>query len=304
MASKHSKSIFDFKKSAYTLPKQTVKSNEKPLLPFQIIVAFLIVSLILSSVLIGRYFLQSSYHQKLLLQTKTTFESLGSTSALKALSSQNKDIKGWIKIDGTEIDSVVCQSEDNTFYINHNQLGKKSRYGALFLSNQDSFSRKNNDKNIVIFGNNMKDGSMFGTLKKYRNLNFYKENPCVKIYYGKKSEKYIVFAVMLVASSSDSPEKAYSPTKSFFVDENDFNDWSNETLARSIINTNIKAEYGDELLTLITSANDFDGARLVVVAKKADDWEIEHADVISATINQNIKYPKLWYETKGLDYPY
>lgn len=303
MAGKHSKSFFDFKKSAYAPPSKVITS-EKPSLLFQIIIIILVVSLVLSSVLIGRYFMQSSSHKKLLLETKSIFESLDSADALKTLSNQNKDIKGWIRIEGTGIDGVVCQAKDNSFYINHNQLGKKSRYGALFLSSQDNFSRKNNDKNIVIFGNNMKDGSMFGTLKKYRNLNFYKQNPCIELFYGKKSEKYLVFAVMLVASASDSSDKIYSPTKSFFADENDFKEWSSETISRSIINTNIETKFGDELLTLVTSANDFDGARLVVVAKKVDDWESSHTDVLSATVNPKIKYPKLWYETKGLEYPY
>lgn len=305
MAGKHSKSIFGFK-SVYVTEPTTQKKTQTPIsLPFKIIIAILVFSLLLSSVFVGVFFSQSSRNKNLLSDAAEIFADHSSNNALQILSDINPDIKGWLKIDGANINYAVCQGDNDSYYINHNQLGKKSRYGALFLSANDNFDRKDNDKNLVIFGNNMKDGSMFGSLKKYRNLNFYKQNPDIQLYYGDESETYIIFAVMLTsASSADDDNTSYMPTKSHFADENDFNVWYNETCARSLINTTVKAQYGDDILTLVTVADDFDGARLIVMAKKTTEWEISHTDVSSATVNAKTKYPKIWYTNKGLSYPY
>ena len=304
MAGKHSKSIFDFKSVHVSAPHIKWRADNTLSLPFKIIIAVLVVSLVLSSVLVGNFFMQSNLHKKILLNAKAVFDSTDSESALKTLSQKNNDIKGWLTVNGTNIDCAVCQGDNDIFYTNHNQLGKKSRYGALFLSSSDSFSRKGDDKNIVIFGNNMKDGTMFGTLKKYRNLNFYKQNPYINLYYADNAETYIVFAVMLVSASSDDQGEVYKPYKSHFIDENEFNAWYNETLSRSLINTTVTAERSDNILTLVTVANDFDGARLVVMAKQIDEWNASHTDVSEAAVNPQIKYPKIWYTTRGLEYPY
>ncbi len=305
MAGKHSKKLFDFSKSVYATAPNTNTVRQKPLsLPFKVIIAVLTISLVLSAVLVGNFFMQSNMQKRLLSDARAIFGSSTSSAAIKELAKENDDIKGWLKINGTDIDCAVCQGDDNKYYINHNQLGKKSRYGALFLSANDSFERKGKDRNIVIFGNNMKDGTMFGSLKKYRNLNFYKQNPCIQLYYGEEAETYIIFAVMLISSSADDSGNIYKPYKSFFADKTEFESWITESYSRSLINTTVKAEYGDNILTLVTVADDFDGARLVVMAKKIDEWDAAHTDVGNAAVNPKIKYPKIWYTTRGLKYPY
>lgn len=300
MASKHSKSIFDFKKSVCVTASGSSRAQTPISLPFKIIIFVFIISLVLSMLFVTRFFAQGIFHKKLLSDAKDVFYNNKSNVAIQALAIDNPDIKGWLKINNTQIDCAVCQGEDNDFYTNHNQLGKKSRHGALFLSSDDTFSRKGGDRNIVIYGNNMDDGTMFGTLKQYRNLSFYKQNPCIELYYGNKNESYIVFAVMLVDSSS----KDYDFTKSRFSDKSEFRSWYGETCDRSIINTTVPVEYGDSLLTLVTSADDFDGAQLVVMAKKMDAWDIAHTDVSTAVANANPKHDKAWYDEKGLKCPY
>ncbi len=303
MASKHSKSFFDFKISGRA--NAAAADRGAPLsLPFKIMIIALVLSLVLSAIFVGNFFIQGNRQKNILADAKQIFASQNSGDALKTLAEKNKDIVGWLKIDGTSVDCAVCQGDDDTFYTNHNQLGKKSRYGALFLSKNDSFTRKGNDRNIVIFGNNMQDGTMFGSLKQYRKLNFYKQNPFIELYFDDEAQKYIVFAVMLVSSFADDGGEIYKPYKSYFVNKDDFNHWYAETAARSLINTSVEAKYGDDILTLVTVADDFDGARLVVMAKRIDDWDADHTEFIGATVNPKIKYPKIWYTTRGLEYPY
>lgn len=305
MAGKHSKSFFDLVKDIFVLQISPKESRQSELsLPFKIIAVALVLSLLVSAILIGSFFAAGNAQKNVLNQAKNYFEALGGNKVIKTLSANNGDIKGWIDIKGTNISCAVCHGKDDEFYINHNQNGKKSRYGALFLSASDSFDRAGNDQNIVIFGNNMKDGTMFGSLKRYRNIKFYKQNPTIDLYYGDVQEKYIVFSVMLTSSNKDDAGQVYNPTKSHFANNDEFNKWYNESCMRSLINTTVTVEYGDQLLTLVTAADDFDGAKLVVLAKKVTDWDASHTDVSDATVNSKIKYPKIWYTERGLEYPY
>lgn len=304
MAGKHSKSLFDFKKSAYAAPKSckpSVFSTISP--PFKVILLVFVLVLVATTILITAFFMQSSSHDDILSDAKATFYSGDSSATLKLLAQQNPDIKGWLKIDGTNIDCAVCQAKDNKYYMEHNQLREESRHGALFLQNNDIIDRANDDKNIVIYGNNMQDSTMFGTLKEYRKLNFYKSNPYIELYYGDQAETYAVFSVMLISSMDDDGGRLYKPYKSYFTDDNDFNAWLEETRLRSIINTTINVENGDNILTLVTTADDFNGARLVVMAKQIDELDTE-LNVYGASFNPKPKYPKIWYTTKGYEYPY
>ena len=301
MASKHSRSFFDFKTSAF-LKSGDAKTSSFPLY-IKIIISVLVLSLVVACVFISVFFIQGNNHKKLLADARKVFNSAPSGEAIKTLAKENEDIKGWLRIDGTEIDCAVCHGEDNQFYTNHNQLGKKSRYGALFLSSDDSFERNGNDKNIVIYGNNMKDGTMFGSLKSYQNLRFYKAHPFINLYYGDQSETYAVFAVMLLPPSNSNYE-FYSPLISSFANDADFESWYKECCERSIISTTVEVQNGDDILTLITSASDFEGARFAVMAKKLDEWGAARTDVSGAKTSSKIKYPVAWYKKHGIDYPY
>lgn len=304
MAGKHSKSLFDFKKSAYAAPKSRKPSIFSTIsLPFKVILFAFVLVLVATAILITAFFMQSSSHDDILSDAKATFYSADSSITLKQLAQQNPDIKGWLKIDGTNIDCAVCQSEDNKYYMEHNQLREESRHGALFLQTNDNIFRHGGDKNIVIFGNNMQDGTMFGTLKEYRKLNFYKSNPYVELFYGEQTETYAVFSVMLISSMEDDGGLLYKPYKSYFTDDDDFNSWLEETRHRSIISTTINVENGDNILTLVTTADDFEGARLVVMAKQIDELDTE-LNIYNAFFNPKPKYPKIWYKTKGYEYPY
>lgn len=304
MAGKHSKSFFDTTKDIFNF--KDVSSKSKPiemLLSFKIVAIALVMSLIVSAVSVGSFFISGSAQKRILDEAKKHFDNSGGNAAIEILSQSNSDIKGWININNTDISYAVCCGKDDKYYINHNQNGKRSRNGALFLSSSDSFERNGNDQNIVIFGNNMKDGTMFGSLKKYRNINFYKQHSSIELYFGETKEDYIIFSIMLLSSYEDDTGDVYNPTKSHFADKDEFELWYNECRERSFINTTVSAEYGDNILTLVTVADDFEGARLVVMAKRVDEWDVSHTDVSGATVNSSIKYPKIWYTMRGIDYP-
>lgn len=86
----------------------------------------------------------------------------------------NPDIVAWIRIDGLGIDYPVVQGEDNEHYLYYTFRGEANVAGSIFLDyrNKADFS----DSKIILYGHNMKNGSMFGSLKKYQDESVFREN--------------------------------------------------------------------------------------------------------------------------------
>ncbi len=101
----------------------------------------------------------------------------------KSLKKDNGDVIAWIKVDGTVVDYPVLMSgEDKVedFYIDHDMDLNPKKAGSIFvqLYNQSNFS----DFNTVVYGHNMLNGTMFGTLKRFRDSEFFKKNRNIYVY--------------------------------------------------------------------------------------------------------------------------
>ena len=92
----------------------------------------------------------------------------------------NEDIVAWIQIPGIGVDYPVVQGKDNEHYLHYTFDGKENKAGSIFLDyrNRADFT----DSKMILYGHNMKDGSMFSNLKKYQNTAFRKEQGRVLIY--------------------------------------------------------------------------------------------------------------------------
>ena len=114
----------------------------------------------------------------------------------EALWEINPEAYAWITIPGTEIDYPILQSEtDNTYYLTHNIEGEESPEGAIFTEDYNSKDFK--DPNTVIYGHNMRNGSMFQGLHEYMDRAFFDENREVLIYLPDKILHYEIFAAYL-----------------------------------------------------------------------------------------------------------
>lgn len=124
----------------------------------------------------------------------------------------NPDIYAWIKVPGTVIDYPVLQSPtEKSYYLTHNVDKKESRYGAIYTQyfNEKDFS----DYNTVIYGHNMLNGTMFGTLKRFRDKKFFEKNQYIEIYTKGRILKYRIYAAyvfddrhILMSFDFDDPE--------------------------------------------------------------------------------------------------
>lgn len=111
----------------------------------------------------------------------------------KKLKKTNKDIYAWIDVPGTKVNYAVVQSsgkKDNLFYLEHNIYGNYEFSGSIFSQRQNS--KNFSDPVTVLYGHNMKNGTMFNTLHKFENKDFFKKHSKVYIYTPKRILEYTI----------------------------------------------------------------------------------------------------------------
>ena len=110
------------------------------------------------------------------------------------LQSYNKELVAWIYVDGTQIDYPVArhEGEDQTYYLNYDMYAQPAYSGCIYMEdvNQPDFS----DNNTVLYGHNMKNGTMFKGLHKFEDQDFFDENKYIYIYLPDRTLVYEIFA--------------------------------------------------------------------------------------------------------------
>jgi sortase B len=179
-----------------------------------------------------------------------------------ALFEQNQDFIGWISIEGTNINYPVMQSPSNpNYYLKHSFEKTYSNYGVPYI---DEACVTGISNNIVIYGHNMKNGSMFNQLCNYADVKFYQEHQTIQFDTLSTFGEYQVVAVF----KFDTNNEAFCYNDYTQMDEEQFAEFMENVHARQLYDTGVDAEYGDQLLTLSTCEYTYSNGRLVVVAKK------------------------------------
>ena len=176
------------------------------------------------------------------------------------LKEQNNETIAWIKVNNTNVEYPVVKTTNNSFYLNHSFDKSKNLAGWIFADFKNKFD--NTDKNIVIYGHNMRDGSMFGSLKNILNSDWYdnEENTNITLFTENEKCIYKVFSVYKIEN-----EDYYIKTE--FSNDSEFEKFIETLKKRSIKNFNIDISKEDSILTLSTCANN-NKYRVVLHAKK------------------------------------
>ena len=176
------------------------------------------------------------------------------------LKEQNNESVAWIKVNNTNIEYPIVKAANNNFYLNHSFDKSKNSAGWIFADYRNKFD--GTDKNIIIYGHNMRDNSMFGSMKNILNSEWYDNEENTNIILNTENEKciYKVFSVYKIES-----EDYYIRTE--FSNDSEFEQFIKTLKSRSIkeFNTDISKE--DSILTLSTCANN-NKYRVVLHAKK------------------------------------
>lgn len=220
----------------------------------------------------------------------------------------NEEVVGWLTIPDTQIDYPVMQHENDTAgdeYYLHRDINQDYSYpGSIFMDYRCNFDKVGADKtlevensdNLIIYGHNMRDMSMFGTLKYYRNDDdYYEEHPIIELSSNYETYQYKIFAYFLCDADDTTETRFDYWNKIEFADESEFYAYVNEVKRRTLRITNIDVTYGDDLLTLSTCNSTFDTARLVIVARRVRDGEDPYDRVKGSAANPNIKWPSVYY---------
>ena len=213
---------------------------------------------------------------------------------------RNEDIKGWIKIDGTNVNFPVVQTSDNDFYHRLSFDKEYDFYGTPYIDYEVDVKKPSD--NIIIYGHNIRnDGQMFNDLTKYKQLSFYKEHPTISFDSVYKAGTYKIIGAF-ITNTEPSHDNGNVFDYNHFVnakDEKEFNEFVDEVKRRSIFDAPVDVEYGDELLTLSTCTYEFADARLVVVARRLREGEKAEDFGKNVTLREDPLMPEIWTELFG-----
>lgn len=212
----------------------------------------------------------------------------------------NQDFVGFLSIDALDINLPVLQSKKEEYYLRRNIYKENSKYGTPFVPSDNDMV--NLDRNTVIYGHNMSDGSMFAPLNTYKKLDGYKSAPVIQFDTVYGSYKWKVFAAFITnASASDDNGYIFPYYFTSLESDTEFMKYIELLKERSLYDTGVDVISTDKILTLSTCAYNFDNARFVVVARLVRNGESEEVDTSQAKTNKNPHYPQAWYGKKKKD---
>ncbi|MGL5434743.1 MAG: class B sortase [Lachnospiraceae bacterium] len=177
----------------------------------------------------------------------------------------NKDIYAWISIPGTVINYPVLQHQtDDSYYLNHTIEGIKGYPGTIYTEsiNDKDFS----DTNTVVYGHNMKNGSMFGGLYHYKDAEFMRQYSDIYIYTPEHIYTYQIFGSVIYDDRHILRTYNFEHEQSYqsFLDSL----YGSRNMANYIIKDQT-VTVQDQLLTLSTCTSS-DEQRLLIVAVLID----------------------------------
>ncbi|MBP1547646.1 MAG: class B sortase [Oscillospiraceae bacterium] len=234
----------------------------------------------------------------------TVLEPLVELDSMKSFIEENPDTAGWITVGGTSIDNVVVQCADNDFYLDHDFYGRSSQPGTVFADyrcvvNDYGF---NQSDNIILYGHNQANGTMFGTLQKYKitkqntsKFDFYLQHPTFTFsnLYEEYTYKIIALFVCEVEPqhTRDGVVFDYQNYIRFGSKEYTYEQFMKNVTERSEIITGVDVCEDDQFLTLSTCSNEFEPSRFIVIGRKVRDGESPEVDTSLAKLNPDVKEP-------------
>ncbi|MBZ4665144.1 class B sortase [Mahella sp.] len=170
----------------------------------------------------------------------------------------NPDVVGWLTAEDTAIDYPVVQGKDNDFYLRHLFTGERNKLGSIFMDyrNNSDFS----DKNTVIYGHNMKDGSMFSSLTKYKDQRYYDNFSTMLLYTPAGDFTIELFAGIVVDGN-------YESVRFDFKDDHDFQSYVDSLKKESTFKSDTIVKADDRIVTLCTCSYEFNNARYALYGK-------------------------------------
>lgn len=191
--------------------------------------------------------------------TTTTVYDIQYEKVFSTLQEINKDTVGWLTVNNTRIDYPVVQAKDNDYYLRRDYYQNKNRHGWIFMDYRNNPDELN--ENTIIYGHNLANQTMFGTLRYALNSYWYKKSANQIITFNTPNEnmKFQIFSIYTIPTTNDYLDITFPTTDAY-------QSYIDLVKGRSIYDFNIEVTTDDKILTLSTCANGND-KRLVIHAK-------------------------------------
>lgn len=191
----------------------------------------------------------------------------------KKMKEQNEDFVGWIIADGTNVNNPVVQTVNDPEYYLYRDFNKNdSKPGTIFLSNVADLDEPTDI--VTVFGHNMKDGTMFGSLRRYEDSEFLAEHDRIWMDSLEGRREFQVTNVMRIRVGIEGQEDPFPYYQySNFKNEKEFNEFADQCKSYTLYDTGRSIEYGDKMVVLSTCEYTYgDGSgRLVIMGKEVKE---------------------------------
>lgn len=182
-----------------------------------------------------------------------------------AVAGKNPDFAAWLAIPGMRVDyPVMLTPEDPQFYIHRDFNGETSASGCLFMGEGCTAD----SESIIVYGHNMKNGSMFGSLENYADGKFGREHPYIVFSVPSEDRIYEVFAAFKTRLYGDGETVFHYYRYGGDLTEERFEELMEGAEGLSLYGTGVSPEYGDRILMLSTCSYQAEDGRFVVAARE------------------------------------
>ena len=250
-----------------------IQKSKKNTILFWIVCLLLVGILIFSGIKIYKWYKENNNNNKIIEKVSEAViikedepeENNKYVIDFEALKKQNSETVAWLKVNNTKIEYPVVKTKNNDYYLTHSFDKSENSAGWIFADYKNKFDGK--DKNIVVYGHNRRDGSMFGSLKNILSSKWYnnEENQNVIFNINGQNYTYRVFSVYQI-------EKEDYYIKTNFNTEEEFINFVQTIKKRSKKDFNVDVNKEDNILTLSTCANN-NKYRVVLHAKRIIEEE-------------------------------
>ena len=168
----------------------------------------------------------------------------------KALKEKNPEVVGWILIPDTDISYPIVQGSDNSYYLNHTFEKKENYAGAIFMDAGADASFQ--DRNTIIYGHNVKHGTMFAELEKFKEQAFFEQHPYLYIFTEQQNYRCEIFSMYSTSATSASYRLQYA-------DDADFKSYVDMVRELSDFNRKVSVKGQDRIVSLSTCSYERDG---------------------------------------------
>ena len=189
---------------------------------------------------------------------------------------KNNDFVAWINIPETPLNYPVVQTKNSPEYYLHKDFeGNYSAYGVPFMDYRDTADVSDN---IIVYGHNMTNKTMFSAVESYADKNYWKEHKYIGF---DTMNGFGTYEVVVSFRINTRDTNFYYSEITDFANADEFNSYINNAKALATYDTGVKTSYGDKLLTLSTCEYTYpDGAgRYVLIAKKISNEDITQMNI-------------------------